>query len=917
MLALLMMTLLGLAASLPGVPLPFEAGEDGRWVLSPELPQAYVDAGASPGWILEQVDGVPFLAPLEVQRMVATGPARNVRLLFQVPAPPPAAVPDSGRKKKGAPELPPPAPEEVLLVVPRSELVRVETLGLVPWPEAFAVPAGTLVTDARGRPAIPDRAGAMWLLDPASGGLVPATGVEVEAPVIPDLFWSLSDAMWVIDRVESLDAGDAAFAHDTLTGAARLRSFQGRVGDHLVLPATDGLLVLTVGWPSGTPQLPTCSRTLPEGCLTAGQQILADLADRKGATTEARRMLGIACEGGVYRACYEADALEDSKVATQVGLCLEGEIAACTAVARQREALNLGGEDRLISGMLEYACDKEGEGSLGERLRRLSDVGEGCMMLSRVLDTRGLPDQALITLDRACVLGRADACEQATDRRHQAFAARIVRECESPELPVAGSCVDLGSLLQKEEVEATRLDDFGAFLRGCTLGAEEGCVRLGDYVDRWGIENPRVAGAQQQLQDACGQGEVRACVGAAHLLVRQDPKTDAYPEALLLFVGACEKGVPTACVAGAQQRRIGKARKTEAPSQLQMWGKACDLNSADGCAGLGERLVKSSKLWPETYTAWTRACDLGGAHACTELGRLVTRKHDEPWPGEQAPHSYLQRGCDNGDPEGCYWLAEDQVPKRGEPPEPAYLLLDRSCEGEYGLGCAVLADVHLDRGTSFDDEIAARHLDTACANGEYESCKVLGDMYRVGKGVEKDRQRANELLDKFRFNASRRFFRVGLTAGIAQAAGGEAELVIPIPVGPALSIGGNFSYIPGGGSVVMLLDGQSSPTVAPDFQYMAAIARIYGNHQARGAYAGFGLQWITASGGDLGAGSLSRNGWSARVGVRNDSKFFYTGIEVGLGQFGIFDLNKFDSGKHGSFPLLLPVVGMSLGLAPF
>ena len=60
---------------------------------------------------------------------------------------------------------------------------------------------------------------------------------------------------------------------------------------------------------------------------------------------------------------------------------------------------------------------------------------------------------------------------------------------------------------------------------------------------------------------------------------------------------------------------------------------------------------------------------------------------------------------------------------------------------------------------SFDDEIAAGHLDRACANAEFESCKALGQMYLRGKGVEKDRLKAKEYQQK----TKERFFMDRIT----------------------------------------------------------------------------------------------------------------------------------------------------------
>ncbi len=912
------------AAALPGVPLLFDVDADGHWVLGSDLPQAFVDAGVQPGWILLDVDGLSLDDADAVERLVATGPERDLRLGFgaadEAGDEAGASAPDQATEGSSEPAasvdetMPQPPQVETIVVVRRAPLVRIEQLGLLPWPDDLVGMWGGWGSTATDAPVVVDKQDRSWRMDLATGAVTLGIDGERSERVVPDVFWALSGASWVVVDDNAVETGDSGWAQQRMATAARVQSFQGAAGDHLLLPDTDGLEVFVVSWPRGTPVLPGCNPSVAETCLASGRQIAAELLDRPGGRDEALRQLGLACAGGVHRGCYEAVALQDERLAPQASACLDGDTSACNAVASKRFQQEADAPGDVLLGLLEYSCELEGRGTLGERLRRLEDVGAGCMMLSEAHDLRGMPDQALLDLDQACVLGRADACDQAAARRHQAFAARIVRECEDPDLPIAASCVELGRLLQQETVGTATVDDFGAFLKGCSLGMEEGCVLLGDYVDRWGIENPRVMDAERKLQNACDTDQQKACLGAGHLLVRHDPRSDAYGQALLLFSGACDSGLASACVAGAEQRRIGEARKVQAPGQIELWQQACDHHSADGCSGLGERMVRSKKSWADAYTAWTRACDLGDPHACTQLGQLVERKHKDPWEAEQTPDDYLHRACDNGDPEGCYWLADDQLPRKGEPSEEAYLLLDRSCEGEFGEGCATLAQVHLDRKTSFDDEIAARHLATACDNGQYDSCKELGSMYLRGKGVERDRQKAKELVERFRLNAPRKHLRFGPTFGLPIAAGGEAELVLPIPVGPAVSIGGSTTLIPGGGSVLALLVGQDQPAVAPDYQYVDGVLRIYPNTQARGIYGAAGIHQLRAAGGSL-TETLTRTGWSARVGMRNDAKLFYTGIEIGLAQYGVIDVHDFDSSKVGVIPFVFPMVGFSVGLA--
>lgn len=887
------------AGDLPGVPLVFEDDPKAGWVLSADLPPEFVEAGVEPGWVLKAVEGQPLKKlkkPEDIRLSVARGPARAIQLAFDTRT------------------------EEVVVEVERAPLVQAESMGILPWPSGFTAAEGydTWRELRDGTLVRVDAAFKGWALDPATGAQN-AIKIDMDAlpePEIPGIFWSLAAADWAVIGPGGVELVPAEHVASRFSAAVRIDQFQGASGDHLVLPTAEGLEVFAITRPRGTPELPSCAPGVPETCLVAGRQIAATLLDRAGGREEAERVFGIGCSEGVYRACLEAITLTtpaSDPIKSKVDGCAKRDVNQCHSLGA--ELLERDGESPapITVGVLEYACTVDASGSLGERLRRLEDVGQGCMMLASAFDARGVHDRALLSLDEACVLGRAEACEEAKDRRDEAFALRTVQECEDPELPLAGSCVTLGLLLRERDIAATELDEFSAFQRGCELGDEQGCRYLGDYVDRWGISHPRVVAAETALLGACDAGEQRACVGGAHLLVRHEPRSPAYAQALTLFDGSCDKGIAPACIAGAEQRRIGAARQVEAPEPVVMWGSACELASAPGCAGLGERHARVKKSWPEAYDAWTRACAIGDAASCTDLGLLVQNKHEPAWPEEEPYPAYLERGCEHGDAEGCYWLGMKDVPRKEEPPEPAYLLLERSCEGEYGAACAELGDVHLRRKTSFDDELAANLLTQACDSGHYESCKELSTMYIRGKGVEKDRLRAKELAQKYSINARTRHVRAGIHAGFPFLAGGELELVAPIPVGPAVSVGGSYSYLPGLGGPIMMLKGYDSPSDPPDYIYWDASARLYPNNKARGFFVMASWHQLKASGGEL-ASPLTRSGPSARVGIHNENKLLYTRIEMGLASYGMVYINDFDEDESGSFPLIQAVLGFSVGL---
>ena len=884
------------AGDLPGVPLVFDEDPRKGWVLGADLPPAFVEAGVQPGWVLEAVEGQALQKlerPEDARLSVARGPARPVQLGFRT------------------------AGGEVVVEVQRAPLVQAESIGVLPWPAGYTPAEGydTWKVQRDGTLVRVDAAFKAWAFDPSTGAQTAVT-VDADAlpsPTIAPIFWSLAAADWAIIGPEGVAVTPAAHVGARFAQAVRVDHFQSARGDHLVVPTPEGLEVFAITRPRGTPTLPACTAAVPETCLVAGREIAATLLDRDGGRQEAERVFGVACEEGVYRACLEAITLSTPDRAPLSGRCAAQDVNACHELGRSLVAQDGDAPSRITVGVLEYACAVDASGSLGERLRRLEDVGEGCMMLSAAFDARGVHDRALLSLDEACVLGRADACEEATRRRDEAFALRTVQECEDPALPLASSCVTLGLLLRERPISKTGLDEFSAFQRGCELGDEEGCRHLGDYVDRWGITHPRVVGAETALLAACDTGEQRACVGAAHLLVRHEPRSPAYAQALGLFDASCDQGLAPACIAGAEQRRIGAARQVEAPAPVSMWNSACQLASAPGCAGLGDRLARSKKTWPDAFDAWTRACSIGDAGSCTDLGLLVENKHEPAWPDEETVPVYLDRGCENGDAEGCYWLGMRDVPKKEEPPEPAYLLLERSCDGEYGPACAELGEIHLRRKTSFDDELAAGRLTEACEHGHYESCKELSAMYQRGKGVEKDRLRAKELAQKYSINARARHVRAGVHAGFPFLAGGEAELVAPIPVGPALSVGGSYSYLPGLGGPLMQLQGDTYPSDAPDLVYWDAAARLYPNNKARGLYVMAGWHQLKAQGGEL-ASPITRAGPSARLGIHSENKLLYTRIEMGIGSYGTVYMRDFDEDESGSFPLIQAVLGFSVGI---
>ncbi|HNC98842.1 MAG TPA: hypothetical protein PKW90_22100, partial [Myxococcota bacterium] len=209
---------LTLAATLPGISLPFDVDATGQWVLPAQLPASLTAAGVQPGWTLQAVDGLKLgTDPQAAQRIVAAGPARAVRLHFGTPT------------------------GETIVVVQRSPLVVVEELGLLPWSEWFAKDKYVWSTTAEGTPVVIDGQGDGWVLDPTTATQIKIPSPKAEPSKIPDLWWSLADAPWVLLAPSGILTGDREWAEGQFLSAARFLNFKDQAGDHLALPTPDGL----------------------------------------------------------------------------------------------------------------------------------------------------------------------------------------------------------------------------------------------------------------------------------------------------------------------------------------------------------------------------------------------------------------------------------------------------------------------------------------------------------------------------------------------------------------------------------------------------------------------------------------------------------------------------------------------------
>ncbi len=186
--------------------------------------------------------------------------------------------------------------------------------------------------------------------------------------------------------------------------------------------------------------------------------------------------------------------------------------------------------------------------------------------------------------------------------------------------------------------------------RGCAEHDARACNVLGYLLERGlgGAVDPRRA--LEHYRAACHGGEMRSCYNlgrAHHYGVNGAPKDDA--RAAVLFVRACQTGLPPACTAAAS------LADSDPIAQLRYYEIACRAGEDEGCRGLVAGHARRVAAQPESADLWNKleaACDGGSADSCKALGDLHSLGFGEAADEGQSAHLY-QRACKLGSVDGC------------------------------------------------------------------------------------------------------------------------------------------------------------------------------------------------------------------------------------------------------------------------
>lgn len=242
----------------------------------------------------------------------------------------------------------------------------------------------------------------------------------------------------------------------------------------------------------------------------------------------------------------------------------------------------------------------------------------------------------------------------------------------------------------------------------CLPKVPAGCRALGQWYLERDAGSPLLA--DQAFDAGCQAGDAVSCRLDAELLdqVPDVPRTERTVTALL--EDACDKRDAPSCVWLGDVRRLAEVDATPALQRArELTRAACEANDLDACQPFYEASVRLGLLTAtEQARSVGRWCTRGALWACSALG-------DAYWRGT-----------------GVF---EDRLEARK--------LAAEGCAAEVPLGCQVVAQAAMADG---DWAAAVAPARLACRARLAESCTILGQLTRTGRGVGEDETEGEALL---------------------------------------------------------------------------------------------------------------------------------------------------------------------------
>jgi uncharacterized protein len=485
------------------------------------------------------------------------------------------------------------------------------------------------------------------------------------------------------------------------------------------------------------------------------------------------------CELGAPRACIMLAraqqmgigmaANRDAALATLTATCEKGGPAVCWRIARMLgEGVWLGSDaDR------ERQFDAEAKKGRGERLEGSqlqakadelkTSCGSGdnaaCLQAARLL-REGHPDgweQAAHMFELACTGGIASACYErvAFSERHSVKldpATRTQLLARGCEMHDGSACASIGFSYANQYASKENIAHAISFLRrGCVLGSDEACTRLGDYLKK---EGPKNVPVMPIFERAC---EFDTRGGGCNVARVADGFQDGDR-----FLWTCKKVSPDACVkagilfaTGQGVRQVGGyfGLRTDGVAEnpakaLDAFQSGCDQGAAASCGQLALMRYQGKGVAKDEVKAvelWKRGCEAGDGTSCSILAELNTKGLAGFAKDSSTGLALYEKGCSLGSSTAClesawrYWHGDDVV----QDLDKASALFAEGCKVERASHAQVPACCNHLRNLQ-DDKAKLERTASECPKSA-SSCVFAAQHYADGDVTARDTEKAAKL----------------------------------------------------------------------------------------------------------------------------------------------------------------------------
>ncbi len=283
------------------------------------------------------------------------------------------------------------------------------------------------------------------------------------------------------------------------------------------------------------------------------------------------------------------------------------------------------------------------------------------------------------------------------------------------------------------------------FLSACEFGHTLSCDNIKIMFQDANLNLPDPIASRNAYADGCDISEVASCHRIGLFALNGIGGDVDLPLARKSYFKACELRPGTACVTVAQMQASGVGGDVDLSAGSVSMQKACDADYALGCYGLANLAIDGPEPFRDDIAArdaLTRSCNLGLEETCATLGYFMATGRGGPVDTDGAM-PLLEPACETDNGEACALLGVLQI---GVDDESARANVAKACRLDQMRGCYEYGRyIETDPITA----IIAREVYKKSCDGDYgEGCAAYAELLSQGIGGDKDQGRAMEYYQK-------------------------------------------------------------------------------------------------------------------------------------------------------------------------